>query len=180
MATAFKGLVMRSGKISFMKLSSETGTGYKRMTHFTEMNKSMNPQEYSRNYVDIPSEVTDVTGYSPNISFAFDRYQGDEVQEDIIKVFDNEDTGTDAVREILTVDMTTKTGAGQYKGLLRKYSIIPDSEGDGTDAYTYSGSFTSNGEQTKVDCTLNEDETEATVVTQAAAFSEETRSGRYR
>lgn len=148
---AFERLLTRAGKVAFMKLSTDSSSNeYHRMQYFTSMSKSMNAQEYSRNYVDVPSEVTDVTGYSPAIEFAFDRYDGNEVQADIIKVFDDELIGTDAVREIIIVDMTSGDTSGKYKALKRKYSIMPDAEGDGTDAYTYSGSFTSNGEQTEI------------------------------
>lgn len=163
MPNVFSGLVMRSGKVAFMQLSTGSEGQFERMTHFTQMNKSMNPQEYSRNYVDVPSEITDVTGYSPNIEFAFDRYTGDHVQDDIITIYDQEKTGTDAVRSIVVVDMSSAT-EGVYDALLRKYSIIPDAEGDGTDAYTYSGSFVSNSEQSKVQVRLNADQTIATLV----------------
>lgn len=181
--TAFSGLVMRSGRVAFMELASGTKDEFERMTHFTQMNKTMNPQEYSRNYVDVPSEITDVTGYSPNIEYAFDRYTGDHVQDDIVSVYDEEKTGTDAVRRILVVDM--KSGVnGIYDALMRSYSIIPDTEGDGTDAYTYSGSFVSNSEQKKVSVRLNDDLTKATLVKAEGMESEtevaSTRGGRYR
>ena len=104
MAEATEKLVTRSGKVAFMKVAEE----YIRMQYFTNMAKSANPKEYSRSYVDVDGEVSDVTGYSPSIAYSFDYYKGNKVHEEIIKITDSELTGTDAVREIIIVDMTSK------------------------------------------------------------------------
>ena len=37
------------------------------------MTNNKNPKEYARQYVDSPSEDTDVVGYSPSIDYSFDR-----------------------------------------------------------------------------------------------------------
>ena len=46
--------------------------------------------------------------------------------------------GSDAVREIVIVDFTKqdtkKTG---FEARKREYAVIPSTDGDGTDAYTY-------------------------------------------
>ena len=160
MAEATEKLVTRSGKVAFMKVAEE----YIRMQYFTNMAKSANPKEYSRSYVDVDGEVSDVTGYSPSIAYSFDYYKGNKVHEEIIKITDSELTGTDAVREILIVDMTSKEEVGStYSALSRKYAVIPDAEGDNTDAYTYSGNFKSNGVQKKVKVTLDVTMTKATI-----------------
>lgn len=167
MAGAKEKLVTRSGKIAFMKVASEET--FTRMQYFTSMAKNANPKEYARSYVDQDGEVSDVTGYAPSIGYSFDRYQGNKVHDEIISITDGELTGTDAVREILIVDMTSKGDAGdQYDALLRSYSVIPDAEGDNNDAYTYSGNFKSNGVQKKVKCTLDEEQMVATVAAAAA------------
>lgn len=162
MPEAKEKLVTRSGKVAFMKVAAEET--FTRMQYFTSMAKNANPKEYARSYVDQDGEVSDVTGYAPSIGYSFDRYKGNKVHDEIISITDGELTGTDAVREILIVDMTSKGDAGdQYDALLRSYSVIPDAEGDNNDAYTYSGNFKSNGVQKKVKCTLDEEEMVATV-----------------
>ena len=75
-----KKLVQRSKKVAFYKV----GDKYERMTGFTSMSKSSNPKEYSRQYVDEDGEVTDVTGYSPSIDYAFDQYENNAVHDDIV------------------------------------------------------------------------------------------------
>ena len=160
MAVSTEKLVTRSKKVAFMKVTEE----YVRMQYFTSMAKNANPKEYARSYVDVDGEVSDVTGYAPSIGYSFDRYQGNKVHDEIIKITDGELTGTDAVREILIVDLTTKEEEGQkYDALLRPYSVIPDAEGDNNDAYTYSGNFKSNGVQKAVKVTLDETAMKATL-----------------
>lgn len=153
MANEFDKLVTRSDKVAFMKVGEE----WLRMQYFTSMSKSHNPIEYSRSYVDQPSEVTDVTGYSPSVDFAFDAYIGNKVIDNLIEIFDDGKRGSDAIREIATVDMTKKDQQGKCPAFVRPYSVIPDAEGDGTEAYTYSGTFRSNGEQRKALATVDAD-----------------------
>ena len=145
------------------------GEKYARMQGFTEMNTSKNPKEYSRQYVDEESEQTDVVGYSPSLSYNFDTYAGNEVHEDIAEIANNESTGTDAVRTIIIVDTTTPgTSEGSYKAIKREYAVIPDSEGDGTDAYTYSGTLKSKGPKEDIEVTSNDDLMTVTIVTQVS------------
>ncbi len=63
------------------------------------------------------------------------------MHEDIAKIADGELLGTQAVRTIVLVDFTKPTGDGGYAATKRSFTIIPDSEGDSTDAYTYSGTM---------------------------------------
>ena len=88
MAEAKKGLVTRDKKVAFMAVAGATDGTYTRMTKFTEMSKSSNANEYSRKYVDQPGEDSDVTGYSPSYSYAFDQYVGNAVHDDIVKITD--------------------------------------------------------------------------------------------
>lgn len=156
-------LVKRSGKVAFMNVGTSEEPKYQRMTKFTEMSQSKNAVEYSRTYVDEDGEVTDVTGYSPEISYAFDQYTGNAVHEKLVDIADNEKTGADALVDILIVDFSKKdsTGSG-YEARLRTYSVIPDTEGDSTDAYTYSGTFRKNGKFKVGTATLSENDTVAT------------------
>lgn len=154
-------LVKRSGKVAFMDVSTTTIPNFLRMRKFTEISKSKNPTEYSRTYVDEDGEVTDVTGYSEEISYAFDLYSGNLVHEKIVKITDDELTGNEALVNILIVDFSKPVGSG-YEARLRTYSTVPDTEGDSTDAYTYSGAFRKNSKMTKGIATLNSDNTVAT------------------
>lgn len=154
-------LVKRSGKVAFMDVSTTQIPNFLRMRKFTEISKSKNPTEYSRTYVDEDGEVTDVTGYSEEISYAFDLYSGNLVHEKIVKITDDELTGDEALVNILIVDFSKPSGDG-YEARLRTYTTVPDTEGDSTEAYTYSGTFRKNSKMSKGVATLNSDNTVAT------------------
>ena len=154
-------LVTRNKKVAFMNVSTTGVANFLRMTKFTEISKSKNPTEYSRTYVDEDGEVTDVTGYSEEISYAFDLHTGNLVHQKIVDITDNEKVGNDALVQILQVDFTKQVGEG-YEARLRTYSVVPDTEGDSTDAYTYSGSFKKNNNMTIGVAVLNADNTKAT------------------
>lgn len=156
-------LVKRNGKVAYMDISTTSIANFQRMKKFTEISKSKNATEYSRTYVDEDGEVTDVTGYSEEISYAFDLYKGNLVHQRIVDITDNEKTGNDALVKILTVDFSKPSGSG-YEARLRTYSVVPDTEGDSTDAYTYSGAFRKNSTMTVGVATMNADNTVATFV----------------
>lgn len=134
-------LVQRADKKVFWGLKGDSTTTFTRMRGFTEISQSKNPKEYSRQYVDEYFEETDVTGYSPSISFAFDEYTNDPVIADIADIIDEEKTGEDAVREIVFVDFSKPAASGGFEAYKRSFAVVADSEGDSTDAYTYSGNL---------------------------------------
>ena len=141
-------LVKRSDKVSFFGNVSNGTETFNRMRGFTTMSGSKNPSEYSRQYVDEEFETTDVTGYSPSIEFGFDQYTEDPVHEEMVEILDGEKTGTDARRNIVTVDFSQPgETSGTYKATKREYAIIGDSDGDSMDAYTYSGTFRATGKR---------------------------------
>ena len=154
-------LVKRNRKVAFMNVSTTAIANFLRMTKFTEISKSKNPTEYSRTYVDEDGEVTDVTGYSEEISYNFDQHTGNLVHKKLADIADDEKTGADALVDILQVDLTEPMGDG-YKGRLRTYSTVPDADGDSTDAYTYSGAFRKNSNMTIGVAKLSSDGTVAT------------------
>lgn len=131
-------LVGRHKRLSFMKTSEGT---YQRMTKFTSLAESKGPIEYSRQYVDMESESTDVVGYASSIGFSFDKHSENEVHKTLSKIFDDELLGTAARVEIVTVDLHEPVSGGGYEARKRTYSVVPDSVGDGTDALIYSGTF---------------------------------------
>ena len=157
-------LVKRSDKVSFFG-NMNTGTEtFNRMRGFTTLSGSKNPSEYSRQYVDEEFETTDVTGYSPSIDFGFDQYKNDLVHDEMVTILDGEKTGTDARRNIVTVDFSQPISGqeGAYKATKREYAIIGDSDGDSMDAYTYSGTFRATGSRIVGTATLNSDSSVAT------------------
>lgn len=140
-------ILNRADKVAFMGLT-DNATIYNRMHGFTDMGKSANPSEYSRRYVDERTERSDVTGYAPEIGYGFDQTKGDKVQQVIVDITDDELTGKKVT--IVTVDFSQEGAtANTYVARKREYSVIPDSDGDSTDAYTYSGSFKAAGDIVK-------------------------------
>lgn len=139
--------VKRCKKLAFYgvpQVSGDEGSYvFHRMKGFEEITTSKNPREYSRQYVDEEFEQTDVVGYTPSISFGFDRFADNEVHRDIIEIFDEEKLGADAVRPIIIVDLESEDKVA----VKRDFSVIAENEGNGTDLYKYSGSFRVKGEK---------------------------------
>lgn len=137
-------IVKRHQRVAFMNTDT-TGSApkYERMTGFTSMKNAKNAQEYSRHYVDKESEDTDVVGYSPATEYSFDRHTNTPVHELIAKIHDGELTGSDALVDIIIVDLFTEGEEKKCVARKRTYAVIPDADGDGTDALIYSGSFKS-------------------------------------
>lgn len=156
-------LVRRSGKIAFMNIGTNEEPDFQRMKKFTELSNSRNPIEYSRQYVDEDGEDTDTVGVSLEKGFAFDEYTNNPIHQKIVDIIEDEILGTDAVVDILVVDTARPTEDGGYIARRRNFSVVPDSDGDDTNAYTYSGSFKRNGGFTKVTAEISEDGMKATI-----------------
>ncbi len=142
----YGNLVTRPKKLAFWQLPNGS---FQRMEGFTDLSYSQNPKEYSRQYVDEEFERTDIVGYAPSISYSFDRYTGNEVLADIVKITENEYIGDLMKRTIVTVDLSTSGAVSPAK--MRDYAVIPDTNGDTTDCLTYSGNFKAKG--LLIDCT---------------------------
>ena len=140
-------IVKRCKKLAFYGVPSGSGDGttytYHRMKGFDDITTSKNPIEYSRQYVDEEFEQTDVVGYTPSISFGFDRFSDDAVHSDIIGIFDEEKVGADAVRPIIMVDLADS----ENSAIKRDFAVIAESEGNGLETYKYSGTFRVKGEK---------------------------------
>ncbi|MBE7024236.1 MAG: hypothetical protein IJ285_06305 [Clostridia bacterium] len=136
-------IVKRYKKLAFYGVPEGDTVVFYRMKGFDDISTSKNPREYSRQYVDEEFEQTDVVGYNPSISFGFDRFSDDLVHEDLIRIFDNEKVGADAVRTIIMVDMADETKSA----VKRDFAVIAENEGSGVEAYKYSGSFRVKGEK---------------------------------
>lgn len=151
----------RADIVNYMKVNDK----YVRMQGFTEAGKTLNTTTYDRRYVDEKTERSDTTGYSSEISYAFDRIIDNEIHDRIAEIHDEELTGETV--EILTVNFNKKTGSN-YEARLRTYSVIPDTDGDSTDAYTYSGTFHASGSIQNGTATVTADEMEATFTASTA------------
>lgn len=137
----FNGLVLRCEKVSFMEVNKK----FYRMKGFTDLPTSKEPKEYSRSYVDEKSERTSTVGVTSSTEFTLDFYKENPVHERIQEVFDKEQIGDDATVNIVVVDFSKPAKTEGFYAIKRKVTIVPDTEGDGTEAYQYNGTFKANG-----------------------------------
>lgn len=147
----YGNLVTRPKKLAFWQLPNGS---FQRMEGFTDLSYSQNPKEYSRQYVDEEFERTDIVGYAPSISYAFDCYTNNGVLADIVKITENEYIGDLMKRTIVVVDLSD--GGMVSPAKMRDYAVIPDTNGDSTDCLTYSGNFKAKG--LLIDCTATSDD----------------------
>lgn len=155
MAEALK-IYNRADIVNFMNTGTSQAPVFTRMQGFTEGGKSLNSTTYDRRYIDEKTERSTVTGYSTEIAYSFDRIVGNGIHEKLANIHDNELVGE--VVEILTVNTVTNDAK------LRNYSVIPDADGDSTDAYTYSGNFHADGDIIEGTATISGDGMTATFV----------------
>lgn len=142
---------------------------------FTSLSESKNPKEYSRQYIHEYTERTDVVGYAPALAYNVDVHTNNAVIAKIVKVTDEELTGSDAKVSIVTVNCYegTETARPAFK---RDYNIIPDGKADGVEALVYTGNLKAGGdivkgtfnETTKV-FTATDDSTLSTITVASAA-----------
>lgn len=144
----------RADIVNFMNTGTSQAPVYTRMQGFTEGGKTLNSSTYNRRYIDEKTERSTVTGYSTEIAYSFDRIVGNAIHEKLAAIHDEEKVGE--IVQILSVDVKTN------EARLRNYSVIPDTDGDGTDAYQYSGNFHADGEITTGTATVSADGLTAT------------------
>lgn len=151
-------LVQRHEKVAYYGVKDADGVVlFHRMCGFTKMDISKNPKEYKRRYIDEDFEQSDVVAFSPSISFAFDRYSDNPVHEDIVKLADNEVSGSGAVRTIIIADISTMNEGRQVDVVMRDFSVMVEAEGNSLDAYTLSGVMNAKGEKNFGKAELSED-----------------------
>ena len=138
-------MIKRSEKLAVMEVSDGEEKVFKRMTGFTEFSLSKNPKEYSRKYIDEDMERSEVVGYSPAISYKFDADSDNSVHQYLTNVADRELLGEAAECNIIVANLSSLEANGGAKAIMRKFSVIPQNEGDDKDTYTVSGSFKAAG-----------------------------------
>lgn len=149
-------LVQRSDIASYMKVG--TDETFREMDYFEEINKSKEVEEYDRKYVNEKGKRVDAIGMSEAIEFSFDRYTNNEVQTRIVEIFDKELLGDDANVTLCTVNFTEEgLTTDSYKARVREYTVIPESEGEGTEAYKHTGAFKSKGDIKEGEATSSDD-----------------------
>ncbi len=141
-------IVKRSDKLTFYGVVDGNGnTTFYRMKGFSEISVKKNSREYTRQYVDEEFEQSDVVGYSPSISYAFDQFKDDPVHSDMVSLSEQEKVGDEAVRAIMQVDLSQKNEDGTCPAIKREFAVIFDSEGNSLESYSYSGTLRVKGEK---------------------------------
>ncbi len=114
---------------------------------FTEFMESKNAVSYGRRYIHEATKRTDVTGYAPVIDYEFEVYRNNAVIEVLREITDLEMCGDRAQVDVLTVDLFDETEvSGAYRAIRRRYSVILDECGEGTDALCYTGTMKAVGD----------------------------------
>ena len=145
-------LVSRNQWVAYMNTGAKEAEEYNLVGEgFSSFSEAKNPKEYTRQYVHEKSERSDVVGYAPSISYSADMYSGDPCVERVAKAADDEQVGSDAHVDIVTVNMWEKGGTGDtsFVAYKRTYAIIPDGKGDGVEALIYTGTLKAVGESVK-------------------------------
>ena len=144
----------RSTKVAFLQAEDK----FYRMKGFTSLSTNKNAGEYTRQYVDEDFETTDVVRISTSMDFNFDYMPSNPVHEKLVEIIDREKIGDDAVVSILIVDFSQAgTTEGSYVAVKRDFAVIPGTEGDSLDAYTYSGTFRVKGPRIEGEATSTDD-----------------------
>ena len=140
-------MIKRSEKVAFLGVGTGDAMKYMRMTDFTELSTSKNAQEYTRKYVDEDKERTSVTGYAVSLSYKFDYDPSNEVHKALCEIIDKELTGEAAVVSIVQVDLSSPAseGGSDFNAVMRRFTVVPASEGDDANTYTYGGTFKVDG-----------------------------------
>lgn len=147
--------VSRSKKKAFLNI---TNGDYSRMRGFTSLTTNKNPMEYTRQYVDEDFETTDIVGMSTSMDFEFDQMADDPVHDKLVEIIDKEKLGDDAIVSIVVVDFTQAgAGADSFVATQRDFVVVPETEGDGTEAYKYSGTFRVKGDVVEGEATTTDE-----------------------
>lgn len=171
----------RSEKLSFLEVQTSDGESkYYRMEAFTTLEFSQNTKERSVQYVDEDTERTKVVGHSESVDYDFEHYIGQPALEEIVKITEGELVGKAAVRNIVTVDMTTAnlSSGNNYtaRATIRPYSIVPGSNGGSTECMNYSGTFKSNGAKKNITVSCSKDNEWQEIAIQTSSSSTSTYS----
>lgn len=108
--------IMTYDEAHYFNTGSYDATEYKLGGVITQLDENSNPKESTKQYIHQTSETINVTGFSNEFPITMDMVKGDEVFEDMYKIFRDRKTGSDAKREHIIVELWNKTEeANTYK-----------------------------------------------------------------
>ena len=138
-------LILRADQAAYMNTGTAQSPTWSRIGDgFTSFPESKNAKEYTRQYIHMKQEKTDVVGYAPSIAYSCDVYDDDPCCTKIVTITDNESVGADAEVEILIVDLYKVTGTGAAAtcpARKRTYVVVPDQIAAGVEALVYTGTL---------------------------------------
>lgn len=150
-------LVMRTQIIPAMNLGTETapdwavcGRGWKKFS------ESPNAQTESVKYINMESEATDTTSYSPKYAFECDLMASERTVKEVYSIAKGRKTGSDCVRPFLVIDKFDPVGDGGYVAWYEKLAVAVSSI-DGDKKMTVSGDLNAQGDTVKGVATISKD-----------------------
>jgi hypothetical protein len=150
-------LVMRTQVIPAMNLGTETapdwavcGRGWKKFS------ESPNAQTESVKYINMESETTDTTSYSPKYGFECDLMASERTVKEIYRIAKGRKTGSDCVRPFLVIDKFDPVEGGGYVAWYEKLAVAVSSI-DGDKKMTVSGDLNAQGDTVKGVATISKD-----------------------
>lgn len=135
-------MVVRCAMRSYMDCG---GTYYEIGEGFTEFTENKNPKEYARQYINEAAERTDLVGFAPSVTYAFDVFDADPVQKRLLEISNEELIGADAQVTVVTAFLH-KAVSGGVEAIRRRYTVCPAKLGSGTEALVASGTLKACGE----------------------------------
>lgn len=141
-----RGMAKRPQWATYMNTGTEAAPVWTRLGEgFTVVRKNMNATKYRRKYVHEATERCDVVGYATSIVYECDVYGGDPVLARLGEVCDKELIGSDALVELVDVNLYEQR-AGGYAATKRMWSVIPDTKGSDEETLTLTGEFAAVGD----------------------------------
>lgn len=150
-------LVKRTQIILAMNLGTETtpdwavcGRGWRKFS------ESPNAQTESVKYINMESETTDTTSYSPKYAFECDLMASERTIKEIYSIAKGRKTGSDCVRPFLVIDKFDRVDNGGYVAWYEKLAVAVSSI-DGDKKMTVSGDLNAQGDTVKGVATISKD-----------------------
>ena len=128
-------MIQRNAMRSYMEIE---GVLYPIGDGFTRFAFSMRPKEYTRTYFDECAPRTDAVGYEDRILYAFEAIEGDRVTSHMLSLLASLGGKSRVCVDIVTV--AAKAGETS-RAKRQRYTLCPDTVGDGCDALTSKGSL---------------------------------------
>jgi len=125
----------------------------------TSLTEEFNPETESKHYINMASASNQIKSYAPTISVEKEYIKDEELQKWIDEKVRLLPVGKEAESDYIRINiLETASADGSYPAIKRKFAVIGDSEGNGTDAYQYSGTFKTAGSSIKGSATITEPE----------------------